>query len=558
MEKLILRNTQSPGDYIVLSAAIRDLHKAYPGRFLVGVDVPERTIFQGNPHVDLGLRGGGRKLVAKYPLIKSSNQERLHFLWGFVKYLNEQLHIPFPLTELRPDLHLTAEEKANPPLGAVKPYWVMVSGGKRDFTAKWWLPDSWQQVVNALNKRFEIVQVGGGSHVHPVLSGVRNLVGKTSFRELMRLIYHSDGVLCIVTCLMHIAAAFNKPCVVVAGGREPWWWEGYTQENRLFNLRHGIPGWNPPANDDYVAHRYLHTLNQLPCCMNKGCWKTKIEPQRDSCQAPSIVGGRRIPRCMEAITAEHVVRAVESYYNKQPFQNLVEIPKTAKAVPQPPVEVRMQPELVVPQPVELPTPEPILAGIRVCLYLGQVVSPLTYLRLLKDRRNDGGELMILSSNTSPELEDWCLAERASLIRCEDRATAMTKVMRGNEHKWTAWLEYPWLPKSKNLWDQLLRKAGGKRCVMGLVYWQRITQDMTATFRRAPWNRNVEFTPMTLVHGSYRTFHPGPGFWLAPTPFLQDIKFEQWARTADPEVSLGEALHQNAVPLYEVGTLVLRL
>jgi len=558
MEKLILRNTQSPGDYIVLSAAIRDLHKAHPGRFLIGVDVPERTIFQGSPYVDLGLRGGGRKLVAKYPLIKSSNQERLHFLWGFVKYLNDQLHVSFPLTELRPDLHLTSEEKANPPLGAVKPYWVMVSGGKRDFTAKWWLPDSWQQAVNALNKRFEIVQVGGGSHVHPILTGVRNLVGKTSFREMMRLIYHSDGVMCVVTCLMHIAAAFNRPCVVVAGGREPWWWEGYTQENRLFNMRHGIPGWNPPANDDYVEHRYLHTLNQLPCCMNKGCWKTKIEPNRDSCQMPSVVGSRRIPRCMELITSDHVIRAVESYYNKQPFKNLVEVTATPRAIPPAVVEIRVQPEPMVLQSVEVPLPEPILTGIRVCLYLGQVISPLTYLRLFKERRGSDGELMVLSTHTSPELENWCLSERASLIRCEDRAAAMANMMRGNEQKWTAWLEYPWLPKSKSIWEQLLRKAGGKRCAMGLVYWRRITQDMTATFRRTPWNKNVEFAPMTLVHGSYRAFHPGPGFWLAPTPFLQDIKFEQWAKSTDPEVALGEALHQHAVPLYEVGTLVLHL
>ena len=30
-EKLILRNFQSPGDIVMLTAAVRDLHRAYPG-----------------------------------------------------------------------------------------------------------------------------------------------------------------------------------------------------------------------------------------------------------------------------------------------------------------------------------------------------------------------------------------------------------------------------------------------------------------------------------------------------------------------------------------------
>jgi hypothetical protein len=82
--------------------------------------------------------------------------------------------------------------------------------------------------------------------------------------------------------------------------------------------------------------------------------------------------------------------------------------------------------------------------------------------------------------------------------------------------------------------------------------------MIAVFRRSAWNKSVEFTPMTLVHGSYRTFYPGPGFWLLPTAFLQDIKFDQWTHQDGLiDVALGEALHQNAVPLHEVGTLVLR-
>ena len=37
MRKLILRNFQSPGDIVMLTAAVRDLHRAHPGEFLTDV-----------------------------------------------------------------------------------------------------------------------------------------------------------------------------------------------------------------------------------------------------------------------------------------------------------------------------------------------------------------------------------------------------------------------------------------------------------------------------------------------------------------------------------------
>jgi hypothetical protein len=196
-----------------------------------------------------------------------------------------------------------------------KPYWVFASGGKKDFTAKWWDPWCWQQVANMLQGKVNLVQVGGGSHVHPPIRGVHDLVNKTSFRQLMQLIYHSEGVISIVTCLMHIAAAFNKPCIVVSGGREPWWWEAYNHENRLFNLKKGQPNWAPPANDNYVPHRFLHTIGQLDCCKNGGCWKSRIEPNKNSCTMPVSQHGVRIPKCLQLITPEQVVENLDWYYN---------------------------------------------------------------------------------------------------------------------------------------------------------------------------------------------------------------------------------------------------
>src|SRR5580658_10110743 len=40
MRKLILNNYQSPGDIVMLTAAVRDLHRTYPGDFLTDVRGP--------------------------------------------------------------------------------------------------------------------------------------------------------------------------------------------------------------------------------------------------------------------------------------------------------------------------------------------------------------------------------------------------------------------------------------------------------------------------------------------------------------------------------------
>lgn len=40
MRKLILKNHQSPGDVMMLTAAVRDLHACQPGKFLTDVRMP--------------------------------------------------------------------------------------------------------------------------------------------------------------------------------------------------------------------------------------------------------------------------------------------------------------------------------------------------------------------------------------------------------------------------------------------------------------------------------------------------------------------------------------
>ena len=154
---------------------------------------------------------------------------RRHYLTAFHRDLERQLGLPLPTLLPRGDLHLSAREKSQRLVA--EPYWLIVAGGKMDMPTKIWSTARFQEVVNRLRDQgLRCVQGGaeGSGHRQPRLKHVKNYVGRTHLREFLRLIYQAHGILCPVSFPMHVAAAFEKPCVVIAGGREPWWWAAYT------------------------------------------------------------------------------------------------------------------------------------------------------------------------------------------------------------------------------------------------------------------------------------------------------------------------------------------
>jgi ADP-heptose:LPS heptosyltransferase len=318
-KKILFRNTQSPGDIVVLTALIRDLHRTYPRQFTTGVQVSPgcESIFANNP--DIVASNDFRKkdkFVAKYPLIHQSNQKRKHFLWGFIDYFNSKFNTDVKLTEFRPTLYMSEQEKNYRRIE--EPYWVFLCGGKKDFTTKLWPQSYWQELIDMTCDRINWVQCGTPGHYKhiPKKNTHANMVGKTGFRAFAHLIYHAEGVVCYMTAAMHIAAAFNRPCVVIGGGREPWWWEAYNEENRLANMRVAQPGWVPPADDDFVPHRFIHTIGKLPCCRTHGCWKKWVEHEKkgNRCLAVETVGKDMVAKCKAIITPEQVEQEIFWYY----------------------------------------------------------------------------------------------------------------------------------------------------------------------------------------------------------------------------------------------------
>jgi ADP-heptose:LPS heptosyltransferase len=305
-QRLILKNFLSPGDIVMLTAALRDLHRCYPGVFETDVRTPYPELWENNPYLTplAETLPEVMCLDCQYPLINECNVLPYHFIQGFIDCLNAKLNLNIRATEYKGDIHLSVEEKnwfsqVYEYTGTSLPFWLIVAGGKPDITVKWWAAERYQEVVNHFRGKIQFVQVGLAEHCHPRLEGVIDLRGRTDLRQLIRLVYHADGVLCPVTSLMHLAAAVevkvgmpqNRPCVVVAGGREPAHWEAYPH------------------------HQFIHTNGALACCAHGGCWKTTmgLSPEgRGSDVCTDMVDN--LPHCMDLITAREVIERIELYY----------------------------------------------------------------------------------------------------------------------------------------------------------------------------------------------------------------------------------------------------
>lgn len=315
-QKLIFHNPLSPGDVVVSSALIRDLHRCYPGEYVTDYTGTSESYFWNAPYITKLPKGDPEAKTWRmtYNYIHQSNQERMHFLYGYYHDFNKQFGLDVKMTEFKPDIHFTAKELESSIVSGR--YWVICSGGKRDFVTKWWDPQRWQQVVDKLKGEVQFVQVGGNNHWQPELTGTIDLRGKTSFRDLCRLILHADGVACVITCLMHLAAACNRPCVVVAGGREAWWWEAYTKKNRNTNMQqiHGAQ-WQPPESDAMIDHVFLHSIGKLECCETGGCWKSKVDDGKPETRCRHVLRGPTIPqpKCLMNVSSDQVANAIRFY-----------------------------------------------------------------------------------------------------------------------------------------------------------------------------------------------------------------------------------------------------
>lgn len=303
--KILLQNFQSPGDILMLTACVRDLKKAHP-QINVNCNTSAQELWQNNPNLDLTVnRQTADKIIKmQYPLIHTSNKGAHHFIHGFHQFLQQKLNIRIPVTALKADVYLSEFEKQLNLIGDDKPYWIIDAGYKNDFTCKMWQYQRFQEVIDRTKDKIRWVQIGASEHNHKPLKNVINMVGKTNHRQLISLMYRASGVLTPVSYPMHLSTMQwkdhpnrNRPCVVIAGAREPSVWQQYT------------------------CHQFIHNCGALPCSFSGGCWKSRVEKLGDLsdknnslCEYPvKTSSGQVIPKCMDMITVDQVIRRIYLY-----------------------------------------------------------------------------------------------------------------------------------------------------------------------------------------------------------------------------------------------------
>src|SRR6185503_8786384 len=145
MRKLILKSFLSPGDIVMMTAAVRDLHRCYPRKFKTDVRTSCAELWENNPHIKRVEEADPEVEVihCSYPLINRSNEEPYHCIHGYIQFLNQRLGLGIRPTAFRGDIHLSALEKSwysqvHELTRKDIPFWIVAAGGKFDVTVKRW------------------------------------------------------------------------------------------------------------------------------------------------------------------------------------------------------------------------------------------------------------------------------------------------------------------------------------------------------------------------------------------------------------------------------------
>lgn len=289
--KIRLSNRQCPGDILMLTAAVRDLHNTFPN-LQISVDTKYPWLWENNLHIVTDRECKVTSIGYKTPHQMLNNPVREHFVYAFHRSLERQFGIKINRGIPYPDIYLTAHD--TPLIEQPKrPILLINAGSKSDFPTKQWPLEYFQQVVDALANRYTILQIGETrTGIHTPLKGAVNMLDKTPGRDIVRLMRQANAVLTGVSFPMHLCAALNaadglqRKCVVIAGRRENDYWERY-------------------PDMDYLQG----------ACAQDGCWNRWLPPvvgwKAELCTNTCRGGnGRYYAKCIYDIKPETVIECL--------------------------------------------------------------------------------------------------------------------------------------------------------------------------------------------------------------------------------------------------------
>lgn len=282
------------GDTVSVSALVRDLYAAFPGVGISVAGTSAEEIFRYDYRVKWKLPPDRVfvPLTHKPTLDRSYSDPTARYIYACHDAFEAATGITVPRGEPRPSLILSPKESQHP---VDNPYFVVCSGVKQDLPIKMWPHEYFEEVVRRVGGRW--IQVGGLTsgrlqHHQVAIAKAENKIGRTTIRELMRIVAHADAVVCLVSLPMLLASAFGVKCVVPAGGREN------------------------PSLFEGLGVDYMETMNRLPCSVGGGCGVFAAVPAHtDSafpdnwlCKDPvETASGEYVGKCMRLITPDDVI-----------------------------------------------------------------------------------------------------------------------------------------------------------------------------------------------------------------------------------------------------------
>lgn len=289
-----VRSHKHIGDSIITTGAVRNVKLARPDlRFKYVGWAPE--IWENNPDVE----GRDVAVDVELPVVDygrvamEQRASRGNVVEAFTHSLCGLLGIPMvPMATRVPNVALTDEEKAD---GEKWRRCVLLNANGQTVSFSKCYPH-WQDVVNALSRDFHVVQVGSREkrNISPVLSDVLDWRGRSeNVREYMSMVHGCAGVISPPSGIVHLAAAFGKPAVVVCGAREL------------------------PRLTDYPDMEHVSLF--YGSCGSGADWacvsltKNGKRPCRDVVE----IGGRHYAGCMASVAPEWIVEAARRVFGKE-------------------------------------------------------------------------------------------------------------------------------------------------------------------------------------------------------------------------------------------------
>jgi ADP-heptose:LPS heptosyltransferase len=290
-KKIILFNFQGLGDVVVLTAAVRDLKLTYP-HLQLNICTSYDDVFLNNPHIsNVKLEDNDAECYyvdfRSYPYWDHAQASYPHFLGSMHKSVMYETGLSYNISSLLPNLYVTKQEieTVRQKFKLNRPYWIINAGYRNhediDGSLKWWGNKNYQEVVNKFKDQIQFVQIGSDKDNHPELTNVKSLIGKTSIREFIILIYDCFGTFGPISAHVHMAAAFNKPSVIIGGGFEDF------------------------VLTKYPKQRLIHSIGLLSCCQDTGCWNGHKQ---------AVCNNRinNICKCMTLIRPQQVIQDIEN------------------------------------------------------------------------------------------------------------------------------------------------------------------------------------------------------------------------------------------------------